>query len=77
MNVTATQIKEIISADVDPEIDVASLEEAVPLTEQGIDSLDMYTLFLSVEEKLGVAIPDDDIEKLNTIDDIVKYVVQN
>ncbi|MEM7125479.1 MAG: phosphopantetheine-binding protein [Chloroflexota bacterium] len=74
MTVTAAQIKEIIVNDVDPQIDVESLKEDLPLTGQGIDSLDMYTLFLSIEEGLGVAIPDEDVEKLNTIDDIVKYV---
>lgn len=73
MALSANQVKEIIVNEVDPQIDAQALKEDIPLTEQGIDSLDLYTLFLSIEESIGVSIPDSEVEKLRTIFDIVAY----
>lgn len=50
------------------------LDPKLSLSEQGIDSLDMATLYLSIEEELGVSIPEDQEEKLTSIQEIVKYV---
>ena len=44
------------------------------LRKQGIDSLDIFNLFLLIEETFGVTIPDDDMDKLDTLDAIVAYV---
>jgi acyl carrier protein len=50
------------------------LEPDQPLLTQGIDSLDALTIFTQVEETYGIHIPDEDFEKLASIDDIVRYV---
>jgi len=46
----------------------------VLLSEQGVDSLDLSGILLSVDEAFGVDIPDEDIDGLQTINDIVDYV---
>jgi len=51
--------------NIDPQKDLAS---------QGVDSLDTLSLLLLIQEKYGVQIPDEDIPKLTTLNDIVEYV---
>ena len=51
-----------------------NLRPDVKLTDQGIDSLGMFSVILSIQEKYGIEIPDDDIDLLNTIDDLTRYI---
>ena len=39
------------------------------------DSLDTVELVMALEEKFNIEIPDEDSEKINTVDDVVKYIV--
>ncbi|RDU68192.1 acyl carrier protein [Helicobacter cholecystus] len=38
------------------------------------DSLDVVELIMELEEKLGVAIPDEDAEKITSVGDVVAYI---
>ena len=38
------------------------------------DSLDVVELIMELEEKLGVAIPDEDAEKIASVGDVVAYI---
>lgn len=38
------------------------------------DSLDVVELIMELEEKLGVAIPDEDAEKITSVGDVVTYI---
>lgn len=40
----------------------------------GLDSLDVASIFLSIKEDLGFNVPDDEIDDLNTVELIVKYI---
>lgn len=40
----------------------------------GADSLDVVDLIMSLEEEFDVEIPDEDVESMKTVGDIVKYV---
>lgn len=40
----------------------------------GIDSLDVASIFLSIKEDIGFNVPDDEIDELNTVELIVKYL---
>lgn len=42
--------------------------------EAGIDSLEMMSVFLGIEEKYGIHIPDEELDQLDTIDNIVRYL---
>lgn len=53
---------------------VDKLDPATLLSDQDIDSLDLSGMLLSVEEAFGVEIPDEDIDGIKTINDIVDYV---
>ncbi len=48
--------------------------EASFIDDLGADSLDIVELVMAFEEKFEVTIPDEDVEKLRTVGDAVKYV---
>jgi acyl carrier protein len=55
-----------------------SLEEVTPqasfIEDLGADSLDIVELIMALEEEFNVEIPDEDAEKIQTVDDVIKYV---
>lgn len=50
------------------------LDPSVLLSEQDVDSLDLSGMLLSIEEAFGIEIPDEDIDGIQTINDIVVYI---
>jgi len=40
----------------------------------GADSLDIVELIMVLEEEYDIEIPDEDVEKITTVGDIVKYL---
>jgi len=55
-----------------------SKEEADPkasfIDDLGADSLDIVELVMAMEEEFDIEIPDDDAEKIQTIEDVITYV---
>jgi len=73
MKATVENIKEVI-VEADVLGDVNEMKSDVALSEQGIDSLDVVNVYLLLEEKFGVQIPDEDLAQVRTIDSIVEYI---
>jgi acyl carrier protein len=48
--------------------------EASIVDDLGADSLDVVDLIMSLEEEFDVEIPDEDVENMKTVGDIVKYI---
>lgn len=48
--------------------------EASFLEDLGADSLDIVELVMTMEEKFDLEIPDEDAEKLKTVQDISNYI---
>jgi acyl carrier protein len=67
------KIKEIIIEQLG-----VSAEEVVPeapfIDDLGADSLDIVELVMALEEEWGLEIPDDDAEKIQTIQDAITYI---
>ena len=40
----------------------------------GADSLDIVELIMSFEDEFNVSLPDEDVAKMSTIEDIVTYI---
>ncbi len=40
----------------------------------GADSLDVVELVMALEEKFDIEIPDDEAEKIQTLNDVVSYI---
>ena len=73
MRVSKSEVIEIIkAAGVRGRVD--NLAHDALLRENGVDSLDMAYILLSMEEKYGMKIPDEDMPKLETIDAIAEYL---
>ena len=48
--------------------------EAHFVNDLGADSLDTVELIMALEEEFGVEIPDEDAEKMSTVNDAIKYM---
>lgn len=73
MKATVENVKEVI-AEAEVLGDASGMKNDVALSEQGIDSLDVVNIYLLLEEKFDVKIPDEDLDKVQTIDAIVEYI---
>ena len=49
-------------------------EDAKFVEDLGADSLDVVELVMALEEKFDIEIPDDEAEKIQTLNDVVTYV---
>ena len=49
-------------------------QEASITEDLGADSLDVVDLIMSLEESFSIEIPDEYIENIKTVGDIVKYI---
>ena len=49
-------------------------EDSEVIDDLGADSLDIVDLVMTLEEEFDTEIPDEDIENLRTVGDIVKYI---
>jgi len=45
------------------------------LAELAADSLDLVELVMALEEEFDVTIPEDAAERINTVDDAIRYIV--
>ena len=67
------KVKKIIVDHLDVEED--KVTEAASITDDlGADSLDVVDLVMSFEEEFDIEIPDDQVEKIKTVGDIVKFI---
>ncbi|WCR57639.1 acyl carrier protein [Wolbachia endosymbiont of Ctenocephalides felis wCfeJ] len=56
--------------------DVEKFNNSSKLSEHGADSLDAVEIIMAAEEEFGIEIPDEDAQKMETMDQIVKYIVK-
>jgi acyl carrier protein len=73
MSDVVEKIKKIISEQLDV------LEDTVILTasfvdDLGADSLDQVELIMAMEEEFDITIPDEDAEKIATVQDAIDYI---
>ena len=43
----------------------------------GADSLDVVDLLMSIEDEFEIEVPDEEIENIKTVDQLVKYIEAN
>lgn len=67
------KVKETLCEQLDVEEDKVTLEASI-IDDLGADSLDVVDLIMSLEEEFEIEIPDEDVEHMKTVGDIVKYV---
>lgn len=67
------KVRTILVSQLGVEEDKVTMQ-AVITDDLGADSLDVVDLIMSLEEEFDVEIPDEDVEGMKTVGDIVKYV---
>lgn len=67
------KIKSIIAEQLNIEED-SIVESASFKDDLGADSLDLFNLVMALEDEYGVEIPSEELESLNTVGDVVKYL---
>ena len=67
------KIKEIVADSLNADVDTLT-EETSFKDDLGADSLDLFEMVMAFEEEFEVEIPSEDLEQINTIGDVVKYL---
>ena len=67
------QVKKILCDQLDLEEEQVN-EDSEVIDDLGADSLDIVDLVMTLEGEFDTEIPDEDIENLKTVGDIVKYI---
>ena len=70
------KVKSIIVDQLDVEEEKV-VSEAVITDDHGADSLDVVDLVMAIEEEFDVEIPDEAVENIKTVGDIVSYIENN
>ena len=56
------------------QVKLGEADYGTPLKELGVDSLDVASIFLEIHERLGVRVPDQQIDGLDTVRRIAAYL---
>lgn len=67
------KMKELIADQLSVDADSIT-EESSFKDDLGADSLDLFELVMALEDEYSVEIPADDLQKLATVGDVIKYL---
>lgn len=67
------KIRECIASQLGIDEEEIKMESSF-VNDLGADSLDVVELIMALEEKYDIEIPDEEVEKIVTVGDIVEYV---
>ena len=66
-------MREIIAEQLNVDVNEITLETSFK-DDLGADSLDLFELVMALEEEYNVEIPSEDLNELNTVEDVIKYL---
>ncbi len=52
-------------------------EDTLIVDDLGADSLDVYELLMTIEDEFELEVPDEEIEGIKTVADVVNYIENN
>lgn len=70
------KVREILMDQLDVEEDAVTMEASIT-DDLGADSLDVVDLVMSLEEEFDCEIPDEEIENIKTVGDIVRFIEEH
>ena len=70
------KLRDIVVDQLDVDADKVTMGASIA-EDLGADSLDIVDLVMSLEEEFDMEIPDEAVENIKTIGDIVKYIEDN
>lgn len=70
------EVKEILAEQLD--VDIDSIELSSNLADDlGADSLDAIDIVMTIEDEYSIEVPDEAVEAMKTVEDIVNYIETN
>lgn len=73
---TFERIRELLAEQLDIDEEKITMDSNI-LEDFEADSLDVVDMVMSLEDEFGVEIPNEEIENLHTVGDVVRYVEDN
>ncbi|MBR3908662.1 MAG: acyl carrier protein [Clostridia bacterium] len=73
---TVDKIKAILADQLDVDAETLTLDTDMA-RDLNADSLDVVEVLMSIEDEFGVEIPDEEIENIKTIGNLVEYIENN
>lgn len=73
MDDIVARIKKVIEAELNRKEEEITLSASF-VEDLGADSLDIVQLVMGFEDEFGIDIPDEDVEKMRTVQDAVDYI---
>lgn len=70
------KVVEIIARQLNIDDDIID-ENTKIMEDLGADSLDIVEMLMVMEDSFGITVPDEDIEDLITVSDVVEYIEEN
>lgn len=70
------KVREILMEQLDLEENQITMDSNI-IDDLGADSLDIVDLVMSLEEEFDTEIPDEAIENIKTVGEVVKYIEEN
>ena len=70
------KLKDIICEQLEVEAERVTMESNI-MDDFDADSLDLVDIVMSVEDEFEVEVPEDAVEKMKTVGDVVKFIEEN
>ena len=70
------KLKEILAEQLDVDADSIT-KDSMLIEDLGADSLDAIDIVMSVEDEFKIDVPDESIEKIETVGDMLNYIENN
>ena len=70
------KVKSLISQNIGVGTEEIAMDSSF-IDDLGADSLDIVELVMNFEDSFGIEIPDEDAEKISTVQDAIDYIVDH
>ncbi len=70
------RVREIVAEQLERDVNEVT-NEASFIDDLGADSLDIVELVMKMEEEFGIEIPDEEAEKIKTVNDVIQYITNH
>ncbi|MCP2500271.1 MAG: acyl carrier protein [Deltaproteobacteria bacterium] len=67
------RVREIVAEQLERDVNEVT-KTASLIDDLGADSLDVVELVMKMEEEFGIEIPDEEAEKIKTVNDVIQYI---
>lgn len=65
----------LIAEKLNKKVEQVKLESRL-VEDLGADSLDVVELVMACEDEFNISLPDEDVEKMQTVKDVVEYITK-